>query len=102
MGFLDPNKHESYNMDLTRFREVFGEKAADRAKQRIVYGRLKEIEKPEANDEQVEKWLDTRAKEDNIKREELNKYYDYPNRKEEIRDLVALQSMIDSLIAGCQ
>ncbi len=102
MGFLDPNKRESYNVDLTRFREVFGEKAHDRAKQRIIYGRLKEIEKPEANDEQVEKWLDTRAKEDNIQREELNKYYDYPNRKEEIRDLVALQSMIDTLIAQCK
>lgn len=102
LGFLDPNKHQSYHADVTRFREIFGNRAELRAKQRVVYGRIKELENPTATDQEIESWLDQRSEEEGADRKQIDHYYGYPERKDEIKDLVALQNLIDSLIASCQ
>ena len=102
LGFLDPNKHQSYHSDVTRFREIFGQRAELRAKQRVVYGRIRELENPSATEEEIESWLNQRAEEEKADRAQIDNYYAYPERKDEIKDLVALQNLIDSLISSCQ
>ena len=76
---LDPSKQESYQFDMTQFRERLGKGAEFRARRRIVLERVIDKEEIKANKEDVEKWLSEKSEEMDRPKEEVEKLYDFPN-----------------------
>ena len=99
-GLLNPQDQKSYSMDISRFREMFAEKATTNAKRGVILTQLEKQEKPESTESDVEAWLDERAKEEMRSREEVNQYYQFPDQVDRLKAHVARTKMVESLISG--
>lgn len=98
-GIMNPQDRNSYSMDISRFREMFAEKATANAKRGVILNQLEAIEKPQVEDSAVDVWLDERASEESRTREEINQYYQFPEQLERIKTHVAKVKMVDDLLA---
>jgi trigger factor len=99
-GLLDSNKHESYHVDVARFRERLGTVAEWRARRRIILDSLVEIEKVEADEEAVTRWLDSVAAEHETDRAEIDKVYGFPKNLNQLKKVVAREQLLARLVDG--
>lgn len=97
-GILNPRDNQSYRADVSRFREMFNEKAEINAKRGVILSRLEAQENPTADESDVEAWLDAQAEVEQRTREEINQYYQFPQELERLQGHVARIKMIDGLL----
>jgi FKBP-type peptidyl-prolyl cis-trans isomerase (trigger factor) len=95
---LDSRKRESYNVDVTRFREPLGESATGRVQKLIVLDRIIEQEKFSVADQDIEAWLDSLAAEHKQSREDINRFVGYPARLDNLKTALGREKMIDKLL----
>jgi trigger factor len=98
MRLLDSRKRESYNVDVTRFREPLGESATGRVQKLIVLDRIIEQEKFSVADQDIEAWLDSLAAEHKQSREDINRFVGYPARLDNLKTALGREKMIDKLL----
>lgn len=99
-GLLDSNKHESYHVDVSRFRERLGEVAEWRARRRIILDALVDTEKVEADEKDVESWLDGLTQEHETDRAEVDKVYGFPKNLNQLKKVVARERVLEKLVSG--
>lgn len=99
-GLLDSNKQESYQMDVSRFRDRLGEVAGWRARRRIILDSLVDAEKVEADEAAVDKWLNELAAEHETDRAEVDKIYGFPKNLNQLKKVVARETVLGTLVGG--
>ncbi len=97
-GALDPNKQESYGVNVSQFRETLGGPATERVRNSIFLERIIEQEKFEVSDEELEAWLDSLAKEHKMSREDVDKSMGFPNQKDSLKKQAAREKMVERLL----
>jgi trigger factor len=97
-GILNPRDEKSYRADLSRFREMFSEKGRANAKRSVIIAQLEKQETPQADKEVVEEWLNERSQLEGRTREEIDKYYQFPEQLDQLKAHVARIKLLEELI----
>ena len=98
MGMLDRNKRESYQFDVSRYREHFSESAEARVRRYVMLEQIIKQESYEVQDDDLDAWLDNRAKDAQVSREEVEKIFDVEKNKEVLQKMVAREKMTEILL----
>lgn len=102
MGVLDPRNRKSFDMDMSGFMEALGPQAEFRAKKQVALQQIITQESFEVSEDDINKWFETAAKEQNQTREALEKAYDYPRSKANLKQSLAFQLMAEKLLADAK
>ncbi len=99
---LDPNKRESFDMDMTPFRGRLGEGAEMRVRRSIMLGRIIDQEKIKVSDEDLDTWLEEKVKEAKANREDVNKAFGFPKSASRLKEIVSREKAIEFLFSSAQ
>lgn len=99
MGLLDPSNPDSRQFDVAGFRETLGEAATFRVRQAVALNAIIEKEKVEAQEKDVEAWLEARAEQESRTRKEVDQVYGFPKNVSQLQRMVARENLLVDLIA---
>lgn len=99
---LDPSKEESFQFDMSQFRERLGKGAEFRARRRIVLERLIDQQDIKVEKGEVVAWLGSKAEEMERSQEEVEKLYDYPNSTSRLMEMITIERATEHLIGSAK
>jgi trigger factor len=94
IGVLDQSKRESFRINIEPFREKLGGEAEFRVRRSIILQQIAAQENLEANEADVEAWLDERADEEGQGRDRVNAQYGYPRQMERLKTIALFQKAL--------
>ncbi|OVE80157.1 trigger factor [bacterium J17] len=98
MGMLDPKDPRANEIDISRFREHFGDRAQFQVRRVVALGRIVEQEGFSVDDEQLETWLNEIAEKNNATREQVNQFVGFPENVDRLKDSLAREKMMEQLL----
>ncbi|MFN8389214.1 MAG: trigger factor [Bdellovibrionota bacterium] len=103
MGAMDRRKRESYQMDVSPFRQHLGAQADYRVRSVVILDRIREQEDFKPSDEDFEQWLDGLVTKGGFKsREELDKHFGLPQNKERLLEICAREKTTENLVSSAK
>lgn len=97
-GYLNPQKEESYKMDMTPFREGFQERARKRVERSILLRQIIKQEKVVISDEEMDLWLVDKATEMKTEKSKLESMFGVKKSSENLKNVIAKERMTGMLL----
>lgn len=98
MRFLDRNKEESYQMDMSRFRQAFAEQAEFQVRRAVIIEQVIAQEDFSVDEKDVEAWLQDQAKEFSAEIDKVKQMYGYPENIERLQNNLARERICEKLV----
>lgn len=101
-GLVDPNKIDPNRISVESFRDKLGDVALERAKSTIILDKIAEIEKLQANEEEIEKALGEIAADNKVEVSEVKKYFRQGGRMVSLAMQLTRDKVLSFLEGRCE
>lgn len=100
MRLLNPKDKNFETAPVEQYRHILTERASERVKRYIIIDKLLELEKIDATDTDVEKFLDEIAEKEGRSRTEIDSEFGYPKRMDSIKRMSSVSTLFERLSAS--
>ncbi|MCC6933782.1 MAG: trigger factor [Deltaproteobacteria bacterium] len=97
-GMVEQKSVQSHEFNVEPYREHFSSYAETMVRRAIITEKIIKNEKIEISDEAVNSWLDKQAEEMEVSRKEVDRNFNYPEQKAELKRYVAYATVVDKLL----